>query len=120
MGKTISTPQTQVLKSYRGVFINIEDSDICSLKYGVYFYFCSEAMKVKFDNNVEEYIKKTISRLEYVIPDLGLNNLELALAIQYYVRYVEKRGFRIETLHGVRIGRGHIVGDVEFIENKEE
>lgn len=105
----------ETLKSYRGVFIDINKSDICSLKYGLYFYFCSEGMKEKFNKNVEEYVNNMKERIKKVyLPTANLINIELVFAIEYYRKHVEKRGFRIETLHGAKVKNVHIIGDVEF------
>ena len=110
----------EVKKSYRGVYFNIEDSNICSLKYGLYFYFCSKAMKIKFDNTLDSFIEKTKKRINFIIPLVGIENIDLALAIYYYSAFIEKRGYRIETLHGARIKKAHLIGDVEFLDNEEE
>lgn len=109
----------KVLKTYRGVFLNIEDSNICSLKYGLYFYFCSPVMKEKFERNLEDYINNIKKRINTMIPSVEIDNINIAIAIYYY-SYVEKRGFRIETLHGARIKKAHLIGDVEFVEDMEE
>lgn len=109
----------EVLQTYRGVFLDINKSNICSLKYGVYFYFCSELMKQKFENNVEEYIKNKIDKIQKIVPHCEIVDLNLVLAIEYY-RYVEKRGIRIETLRGVKIKQTYLCSDIEFLENTEE
>lgn len=110
---------SEVLKTYRGVYLKIEDSDICSFRYGMYFYFCSEAMKLHFEKHLDNYIAKSKKRIQSVIPNVGLETIDNALAVEYYI-YLEKRGFRIETLRGVKIKKAHLIGDLEFEENKEE
>lgn len=107
------------IKTYRGVFLDIKNSNICSLKYGLYFYFCSESMKNHFEKYLDGYIEKSKRRIRSVLPNICIDNIDLAIAIEFY-KYVEKRGFRIETMSGVPILKGHLVGDVEFVETKEE
>lgn len=55
-------------KSYRGVFHNIKDSDICLLFNGIYLYFCSEGMKQHFEKNFDIYKEKAMKRLKSVLP----------------------------------------------------
>ena len=109
----------QAIQTYRGVYLDINNSDICSLQNGVYFYFCSQLMKEKFEKNLDLYIKSKIERLQKIFPNTKIEALELVLSIEYY-KYIEKRGFRIETLHGARIKQGYILGDIEFEEKQEE
>lgn len=108
--------EKKTVQTYRGVFLDIENSNICSLSNGLYFYFCSEAMKNHFEKYLSNYIKKAKGRIASVLPNINIENIDLALAIEFYI-YVEKRGFRIETQHGVRIKKGHLIGDVEFQED---
>ena len=106
-------------KTVRGVYINIQDSDICSLRNGLYFYFCSTAIKEHFEKHIDKYIEKAKARIQSVVPNVDITNIDLALTIEYYT-YIEKRGFRVETLHGAKIKKAHLLGDVEFVEEKEE
>ena len=105
--------------TYRGVFIDIEKSNICSLKNGMYFYFCSKAMKEKFDKNIDEYIKDNKEKLNKLYPNTLFINYEWALTIEFYCK-IEKRGYRIETQNGSKIKRGVFVGDVEFREELKQ
>lgn len=105
--------------SYRGVYYNIEDSEICSLKNGLYFYFGSKAIKEKFDLNVDEYVEDYKNKLNKIIPNIDFINFSMSLSIEYYIK-IEKRGFRIETLNGTKIKRGVFIGDIEFEEIKQK
>lgn len=106
--------------SYRGVYYNISNSEICSLKNGMYFYFCSQAIKKKFDLNVDKFIDENKNKLEKFFPNTEFININMVLSIEYYI-IIEKRGFRIETFNGTKIKRGAFIGDIEFKElNQEE
>lgn len=109
----------QLVKTYRGIFLDIKDSNICLLHEGMYFYFCSEAMKKHFEKHFPTYLEKTTKRLKAILPETGMEHITKALAIEYY-RMIEKRGYRIETFGGAKIKQGHIIGDVEFVEEVEE
>lgn len=106
-------------RTYRGVFFDIKNSNICSLRYGIYFYFCSKGMKDHFEKYLDSYIAKSKKRIRSVIPSVGIENIDIALAIEYY-KIVEKRGYRIETFNKVPVVKAHLIGDVEFEEAKEE
>lgn len=108
-----------MLKTYRGVFLDINKSDLCVLKYGVFFYFCSESVRDKFDKKVEEYINERLTRMKNILPNTELHEFQLPIAIDYY-KQIEKRGYRVETSRGIKIKRGHFLGDIEFEEVKGE
>lgn len=100
-------------KSYRGVYYNIEDSDICVLFNGIYLYFCSQAIADHFEKNYPTFKEKALKRLKSILPTVGMENIDLALGLEYY-RIIEKRGYRAVTFAGVPIKQAHLIGDVEF------
>lgn len=80
------------MKTKQGIYIDIKESDIKVVKYGLVFYFSSEFYKTKFIENVDNYINQEMLKLKnkYKIN----NNFELFLTLSYY-KYVEKRGFKV-------------------------
>lgn len=105
------------IKTYRGVFLNINKSDICCLRSGMYFYFCSLGAKNHFEKYLDEEIRKKKEKLLRVLENVNLvdEQLDMAITINYY-KNIEKRGFRIETISGKKIKNGYLLGDVEFFE----
>lgn len=100
-------------KTYRGVYNNIADSNICCVFSGIYLYFCSESAKNRFESGFESYKEKAVKRIQAIFPDVGIENIDLALGLTFY-KIIEKRGFRAETFAGVPIKKAHLIGDVEF------
>ena len=80
------------MKTIRGVYYNLEESDIFSKVDGFLFYFSSKFNKKRFDNNLTNYVKiescKNNNKYQFKI------NLNLYLTIAFYCK-IEKRGFRI-------------------------
>lgn len=104
--------------TYRGVYINIEESKICSLRYGLYFYFCSEPMKKHFEEHLPNEIERRKIRLKKVLQNINFidNEIDMIITVNYY-KELEKRGFRIESLSGEKIKIGHLRGDIEFLDS---
>ena len=71
---------------------NINDSDIKIVKSGLIFYFSSDSYKRKFEQNVDEYVKNEVIKLEN--KNQVIANFELYFLIGYYKR-LEKRGFKV-------------------------
>ena len=74
------------------IYNDISESDIKTCKCGLIFYFSSEALKNKFENLYNYYIKEENLKMlnKYKVK---VNN-DLMLSISLYKK-VEKRGFRV-------------------------
>ena len=80
------------MKTSRGIYLNLKESDYkCNLQ-GLTFYFSSKQYLEKFINNVENYINNETMKLKvkYNI----LISIDLLLMLSFYKK-IEKRGFRV-------------------------
>ena len=99
------------MQTYRGVYLDIKESDI----YGVYenykFFFSSLFNKNRFINRLNEYItlENTKIKNKYKIDKI---NLDLFFAIVFYTK-IEKRGFKIVDMKRFKIYDKK--EDIEFI-----
>lgn len=87
------------MKTARGVYLNLSDSDYFTDIDGLRFFFSSEFNKKRFDNNIDNFIEEENQKInnKYHV-DI---NLEFYLMIVYYKK-IEKRGFRIRDLVNLR------------------
>ena len=80
------------MKTSRGIYLNLKESDYkCNIR-GLIFYFSSKKYLEKFINNVENYITNETMKLKvkYNI----IISIDLFLMLAYYKK-IEKRGFRV-------------------------
>lgn len=80
------------MKTVKGVYLNINESDIFYSFHEFEFYFSSEFNKTRFINNIDNYVNMETLRIENkynVDIDLGIY-----LAVAFYKK-IEKRGFKI-------------------------
>jgi hypothetical protein len=78
------------MKTARGVYHNIEESDIDVYLDGFLLYFSSNTLKGKFLGKYEDYYNKTNNILKKVYPI----NYEPLIILSLY-KNIEKRGFRV-------------------------
>jgi hypothetical protein len=80
------------MKTDRGVYLDINESEYVVNKLKHLFYFSSVLYMNKFKNNVDKYIKNESMKFynRYKI-DV---DLVIPLAIAYY-KQIEKRGYRV-------------------------
>lgn len=80
------------IKTVRGIYLNIKESDYSYHFKGLTFYFSSKKYLEKFINNVENYINNETMKLKvkYNI----IISIDLFLMLAYYKK-IEKRGFRV-------------------------
>lgn len=80
------------MKTVRGVYLNIFESDYFITYQGITFYFSSMACLKRFKNKVMDYV---ILETEKFISKYHINiNFDLYFMICFYKK-IEKRGFRI-------------------------
>lgn len=83
------------MKTARGVYLNLFDSDYYIDINGLRFYFSSKFNRDRFNKNILTFVEqenlKIVSRYHVNI------NLSLFLMLSYYKK-IEKRGFRIKEL----------------------
>lgn len=80
------------MKSKRGVYLDIYESDYYYDLDGVRYYFSSQLYLNKFKENVINYVNENSIKLKL---RYKINiNFDLFLTLSYY-RKVEKRGFRV-------------------------
>lgn len=80
------------MKTSRGIYLNLKESDYkCNIRE-LTFYFSSKQYLEKFINNVENYINNETMKLKvkYNI----IISIDLFLMLAYYKK-IEKRGFRV-------------------------
>lgn len=80
------------MKTIRGIYTNIIESEYTSITGGFRFYFSSEFYKNKFDHNVKRFVE--IETLKFKNKYKILINLELYFTFVYY-KLIEKRGFYV-------------------------
>lgn len=78
------------MKTIRGVYHNIEESDIYLVVDNFYLYFSSNFLKGKFVGLYDEYYRKVNTRLQNIYE---LDYTPIILISLY--KKVEKRGFRV-------------------------
>lgn len=83
------------MKSKRGVYLDIYESDYYYDLDGVRYYFSSQLYLNKFKDNVMNYVNENSIKLKLRYK-INLN-FDLFLTLSYY-RKVEKRGFRVVEL----------------------
>lgn len=83
------------MKSKRGVYLDIFESDYYYDLDGVRYYFSSQLYLNKFKDNVMNYVNENSIKLKLRYK-INLN-FDLFLTLSYY-RKVEKRGFRVVEL----------------------
>lgn len=76
--------------SIRGIYNNIEESNICSIVNDYTLYFSSELNQFRFESKYDEYFKRVNARLNRVYK---MDYIPLIIISLY--KYVEKRGFRV-------------------------
>lgn len=78
------------MKTLRGVYHNIEESDICLQVSNFFLYFSSNNIRRKYNALYDEYYEKVNNKLNriYVMDYTSL------IIISLYKK-VEKRGFRV-------------------------
>lgn len=92
------------MKTLRGVYHNIEESDIYLMVDNFVLYFSSDTLKGKFIARFDEYYRKMDEKLKAIY---DTDYLPLIL-ITFYKR-VEKRGFKVYyknkriTEHSVKV-----------------
>lgn len=80
------------MKTYRGIYLDIEESEYFYKKYGYTFYFSSLKYLEKFKNNVDNYIKENNLKLK----DRYKINLDFSVMFMItFYKNIEKRGFRV-------------------------
>lgn len=80
------------MKSKRGIYYDIEESDYCCQYYGMTFYFSSDKYRMKFEKRVDNFINEETIKLE-IITRCNLVIPECILLKLYYL--IETRGFRV-------------------------
>lgn len=97
------------MKTIRGIYYDIRESEYVYQSHGLQFYFSSEFYLKKFKNNIEQYIKEENNKLRnrYKI----FISLDIYFMIAYYKK-IEKRGFRIYDM----INKRDITENVGLIE----
>ena len=80
------------MKTRRGVYWNLNESEIFAQVDGIIFYFSSRFNKERFERGYKNYITLESLKLfnKYSVPF----NLNFLLLISFY-HNIEKRGFRI-------------------------
>lgn len=82
------------MKTRRGIYYNLKESEYIYDREHYRFYFSSEYNKYRFETQLEDYIK---SKNEKIINNLELNiDITLIYMIEFYKK-IEKRGFKIEV-----------------------
>lgn len=95
------------MKTIKGVYLDLNESDIVTNYDEFRFYFSSQFNKKRFDNNIDTFIKVESARIynKYRVQI----NLDLYLSIVFYKK-IEKRGYRIEEiLTGKKLGNSTII-----------
>jgi YHS domain-containing protein len=83
------------MKTARGIYLNLNDSDYYLDIEGLRVFFSSKFNKERFTKNIMNYVEEENQK---IINKYHMNiNLKLFLMISYYKK-IEKRGFRIKDL----------------------
>lgn len=83
------------MKSKRGVYLDIYESDYYYDLDGIRYYFSSQLYLNKFKDNVINYVNENSIKLKLRYK-INLN-FDLFFTLSYYKK-VEKRGFRVEDI----------------------
>lgn len=87
------------MKTKRGIYLNIEDSDYYYDLDGIRYYFSSEFNLGRFKDRVLNYVNEESIKLKL---RYKVNvNFDLFFTISYY-RKIEKRGFKVVDLSNNR------------------
>lgn len=87
------------MKTKRGIYLNIEDSDYYYDLDGIRYYFSSEFNLGRFKDRVLNYVNEENIKLKL---RYKVNvNFDLFFTISYY-RKIEKRGFKVVDLSNNR------------------
>lgn len=81
------------MKTIRGIYLDIEESDYIYKFLDYTFYFSSLSYLEKFKNGHFEYIKKITSKLS---DELKVKVYASDILLINYYKSIEKRGFRVE------------------------
>ena len=95
------------MKTIKGVYLDLNESDIVTNYDEFRFYFSSKFNKERFEKNIDNFIKIESARIynKYRV-QIYLN---LYLSIVFYKK-IEKRGYRIEEiLTGKRLNNSTII-----------
>ena len=87
------------MKSKRGVYLDIYESDYYYDLDGIRYYFSSQLYLNKFKDNVINYVNENSIKLKLRYK-INLN-FDLFFTLSYYKK-VEKRGFRVVELSSER------------------
>lgn len=80
------------IKTVRGIYLNIKESDYSYNFKGLTFYFSSKKYLEKFKKTVKTYLENEIYKIKI---KYNINiSIDLFIIISYYKK-IEKRGFRI-------------------------
>ena len=80
------------MKTKRGIYLNIKESDYSYNFKGLIFYFSSKKYLEKFKETVKSYLENEIYKIKI---KYNINiSIDLFIIISYYKK-IEKRGFRI-------------------------
>lgn len=82
------------MKTRRGIYWNIRESNISYQTEGITFYFSSQFNKIRFEKDYQTFVTTESNKLfnKYRVPF----NFNLFLLMSFY-RHIEKRGFRVEV-----------------------
>ena len=82
------------MKTYYGIFLDLDESTYIADVDGFKFYFSSENTLKKFLTNIEDVEKSYISRIRSSM-NLEIVDSSVFCAFSYY-SMLEKRGFKVE------------------------
>lgn len=82
------------MKTYYGIFLDLEESTYIADVENFKFYFSSEKTLKKFLTNIEDYEKASKLRIRTAL-NLGIFDSSVVFAFSYY-SMLEKRGFKVE------------------------
>ena len=99
-----------ILKTVRGVCLNLNESDYIFENEGFMFYFSSEFNKKRFIDQLNEYVKIETMKLQ------NRYNINIKFDVMFMIslyKLIEKRGFRIYD----SINKKEITPSCGFISN---